>query len=150
MANSSFFTSVSCGLPWFYGIPFYGVCIIQIFRYVSSVHETPHLRMTAFFNPLLHKKPNAPTFWMHLSPEYAYLLNAYDAKKCQGWFIIHDPNNFVTNRCRATPNTSPDSPLDGESGEMFGFAPHLFVTKFLRSWVMNQPWRILASYAFGE
>ena len=56
---------------------------------------------------------------------------------------------MVTNRCRANPNTSPDSPLDGESGEVFGFAPHLFVTKLLGSWVMNQPWHILASYASG-
>ena len=30
-------------------------------------------------------------------------------------------------RCRANPNTSPDSPSDGESGEMFGFALHLSV-----------------------
>ena len=47
----------------------------------------------------------------------------------------------MTNRCRATPNTSPDSPSEGESGEVFGVALHLFVTKFLGSWVMNQPWR---------
>ena len=33
----------------------------------------------------------------------------------------------MTNTCRANPNTSPDSPLDGESEEVFGFALHLFV-----------------------
>ena len=65
----------------------------------------------------------------------------------------------MTNRCRATPNTSPDSPSNGESGEVFGIALHLFDTKLLGSWVMNQPWRfcgvmhsegrcILASNAF--
>ena len=46
----------------------------------------------------------------------------------------------MTNRCGATPNTSPDSPSNGESGEVFGVALHLFVTQFLGSWVMNQPW----------
>ena len=45
------------------------------------------------FNTLLHKTPNALTFWMHMTPQ-----------KCQGWFISHDPKNCVTNRCRATPN----------------------------------------------
>ena len=33
------------------------------------------------------------------------------AKMRQGWFNSYDPNIFVTNRCRANPNTSPDSPL---------------------------------------
>ena len=37
----------------------------------------------------------------------------------------------MTNTCRANPNTSADSPSDGESGEVFGVALHLFVTKFL-------------------
>ena len=36
----------------------------------------------------------------------------------------------MTNRCRANPYTSPDSPSNGESGDMFGFALDLFVTKF--------------------
>ena len=49
---------------------------------------------------------------------------------------------FVTNRCGPTPNTSPDSLSNGESGEVFGVALHLFVTKLLGSWVMNQPWRL--------
>ena len=61
---------------------------------------------------------------------------------CQGQFITHYPKNFVTNRCRANPNTSPDSPFDGESGEVFRFALHLLVTKFFGPWVMNQPWHI--------
>ena len=43
----------------------------------------------------------------------------------------------MTNRCRATPNTYPDSPLDGESGEVFGFALHLFVTKIKASRAIN-------------
>ena len=30
-----------------------------------------------------------------------------DAKMHQGWFIIHDPKNCVTNWCRVNPNTSP-------------------------------------------
>ena len=47
----------------------------------------------------------------------------------------------MTTRCSANPNTSPDSPSNRESGEVFGVALHLFVTKFLGSWVMNQPWR---------
>ena len=34
----------------------------------------------------------------------------------------------MTNRCRANPDTSPNSPADGESREVFGFALHLLVT----------------------
>ena len=37
----------------------------------------------------------------------------------------------MTNRCTANPNTSPDAPSNGESGEVFGFALHQLVTKFL-------------------
>ena len=43
------------------------------------------------------------------------------------------PKNFVTIRCRANPNTSPDSPSDGESGEGFGLALHLIVTNSVRN-----------------
>ena len=43
---------------------------------------------------------------------------------------------------QTNPNTSPDSPLNGESGEVFGVVLHLFVTKFLGSWVINQHWHI--------
>ena len=53
----------------------------------------------------------------------------------------------MTNRCRANPNTPPDSPLDGESGEVLGFALHLFVTKLQASIVIDYPWRNLTSYA---
>ena len=52
-------------------------------------------------------------------------------------FIAHDPKNLVINRCRANPNTSPDSLLDGESREVFGFALHLFVTRLKASIVMD-------------
>ena len=54
----------------------------------------------------------------------------------------------MTNRVWANLNASPDSPSDGESWEVFGFALHLCVTKLLGSWVIDQPWHILASYAF--
>ena len=64
-----------------------------------------------------------------MMPKCAYPPNAYDAKMRQGWFITHDPKNFVTNMCRANPNTSPHSPLDEESGDVFGFALHVFVTQ---------------------
>ena len=70
------------------------------------------------------------------------------AKMCQGWFITHYPKNFVTNRCRANSNTSPDSALDGESGEVFRFALHLFVAKLQASVVIDYPWCYLATYAF--
>ena len=81
-------------------------------------------------------------------PKCAYLLNAYDATKVPRLIPNHDPKNFVTNRCRATPNISPDSPLYGESGEVFGVALHLFITKISASRVMDYPWHNLASYAF--
>ena len=99
-------------------------------------------QFTAHFNPLLHKTPNTPTFWMHLTPECAYLLNAYDATKAPR--LIHHPwpQQLRANRRRATSNTSPDSPSNGESGKVFGVALHLFVTKLVGSWVMNQPWHI--------
>ena len=70
------------------------------------------------------------------------------AKMRQGQFINNDPQNFVTNRCGANPNTSPDSPSDEESEVVFGFAPHLFVTKLQASRVMDYPWCNLASYVF--
>ena len=78
---------------------------------------------------------NVPTFWSHMTPQI-----------CQGWFITHDPKNFVTNRCRATPNTSPDSRLDGVSGEVFGVALHLFVIKYrpLEWWItLGAIWRYM-------
>ena len=88
----------------------------------------------------------------HLPNAYAaectYLLNEYDAKLHQGKSITPEAYIFVINRCRVTPNTSPDSPSNGESGEVFGVALHLFVTKLLGSRVMNQPWHNLGSYAF--
>ena len=74
--------------------------------------------------------------------ECTYLLNAYDGKLHQGYSNTLEAYIFVTNKYRATPNTSPDSPSNGESGEMFGVALHLFVIRFLGSWVMNQPWRL--------
>ena len=54
----------------------------------------------------------------------------------------------MTNRCRANPNNSPDSPSNGESGEVFGFALHLFVTKLQASVVIDYPRCNVASYAF--
>ena len=53
----------------------------------------------------------------------------------------YDPKNFVTNRSRANPNTSPDSPLNGESGEVF-------VTKLQVSLAIDYPGCTWASYAF--
>ena len=42
------------------------------------------------------------------------------------------------------------SPLDGESGEVFGFALHIFVTKIHTFAAIDYPWCNLASYAFGR
>ena len=39
------------------------------------------------------------------------------------------PDSPLDGESGADPNTSPNSPLDGESGEVFGVALHLFVTK---------------------
>ena len=63
--------------------------------------------------------------------------------------MIHHqwPEEFVTNRCIANPNTSPDSPSNGDSEE-FGFALHLFVTKIEASRVMDYPWCDSSSHAF--
>ena len=79
-------------------------------------------------------------YWVHWWCTYlldvydagcTYLLNAYDAKTHQGYSVIREACSFVPNRDRANPNTSPDSPSNGESGEVFGFTLHLFFTKFL-------------------
>ena len=77
-----------------------------------------------------------------MTPNDAYLLYAYDDKLHQGQSITLEAYVFVTNGCRATPDTFPDSPSNAESGEVFGVALHLFVTKFFGPWVMNQPWLI--------
>ena len=109
--------------------------------YVSKWWQPIHFPILVTFsmkniNSLLHKTPEMQ--------KCAYLLSACDSINAPR--LIHHPwsQNFVTNRCGATPNTFPDSLLDGESGEVFEFALHLFVTTFLWSWVINQPWRILA------
>ena len=91
------------------------------------------------FSPLLHMTPNDSYLQNAYDAECPYLLNTYDTKLLEGQSIILEADNIVTNKCRANPKTSPDFPSDGKSGEVFAFARHLFATKFLRSWVMNQP-----------
>ena len=62
--------------------------------------------------------------------------------------MIHDPKNFAINRYSANPNTFPDSPSNGESGEVCGFALHQFVTRLHASVVIDYPWCNVVSYAF--
>ena len=91
--------------------------------------------------------PNGAHLLNAYEAECTNLLNAYDAKLQQEESITLEAYIFVTDR------------EIGKSKEVFGVALHLFFTKFLGSWVMNQPWhicgvmhsegrRILASNAF--